>query len=82
MTVRRETREESLRNYTNLDVYNVEKFTVLTLRTSCSAWGLPTPPKAPTAGLQCGLWRGQETSCHNLSCKSTFLRSSPLTAMA
>jgi hypothetical protein len=23
--------------------------------------GLSTPPKVPTAGLQCGLWRGQET---------------------
>jgi len=32
MTVRRGTREESLRNYTTLDVYSVEKFTALTLR--------------------------------------------------
>jgi hypothetical protein len=23
--------------------------------------GLPTPPKAPTVGLLCGLWHGQET---------------------
>jgi hypothetical protein len=23
--------------------------------------GLPTPPQAPTAGLRCSVWRGQET---------------------
>ena len=35
--------------------------------------GLPTPPKAPTAGLLCGVWHGQETG-HSVMTAHEFMR--------